>query len=164
MKQLASTEQCHKEKKRNVLEQRYLRDITFKCDEKPLTGSWANTNRERNVKAKQLWQQRSTLTFPATGSRGTEACGPHGKNSASQGGSASDHEHREAIQRSQEHTQKHNEKLNRVIEKRTKQILELKYTMNEMKKKKRTLIEGLNIRVVQTEECELKDRTSETVQ
>lgn len=55
---------CHKEKKRNVLEQRYLRDITFKCNEKSLTGSWVNTKHERNAKTKQLWQcQRSTLIF-----------------------------------------------------------------------------------------------------
>ena len=64
VKQLTSTEQCHKEKKRNVLEQRYLRDITFKCNKKSLTGSWVNTKHERNAKTKQLWQcQRSTLIF-----------------------------------------------------------------------------------------------------
>ena len=48
--------------------------------------------------------------------------------------------------------------------KRTKQILELKYTMNEMKGKKIPLIEGINIRMVQTEECELEDKTSEIIQ
>ena len=59
---------------------------------------------------------------------------------------------------------KQSEKCNRVIEKLkgTKKIL--KYTMNEMKKKNNTLIEGLNIRMVQTEECELEDRTSEIIQ
>ena len=37
--------------------------------------------------------------------------------------------------------------------------------MNEMKKKNnKTLTEGLNIRMVQTEECELEDRTSEITQ
>ena len=39
VKRLTSTKQCHKEKKRNVLEQSYLRDITFKCNEKSLAGS-----------------------------------------------------------------------------------------------------------------------------
>ena len=64
VKQLTSTGQCHNEKKRNVLEQSYLRDITFKRNEKSLTGFWVNTKHERNVKIKQLWQcQRSTLIF-----------------------------------------------------------------------------------------------------
>lgn len=64
VKQLTSIKQCHKLKKRNVLEQRYLKDITFKCNEKSLTGSWVNTKHERNMKTKQLWQcQRSTLIF-----------------------------------------------------------------------------------------------------
>ena len=158
---------CHKEKKRNVLEQRYLRDITFKCHEKSLTGSWVNSKHERNAKTKQLWQrQRSSVTLPMTDSKDVGIQGLHGRElrrlEEAQWATINTEKPFDNLRNT---TWKQSEKFNRVIEKlkRTKKILERKYTMNEKKKKKKTLIEGLN-RMFQTEECELEDRTSEIIQ
>lgn len=48
-KQLTLIVKCYKEKKRNVLEQRCLRDITFKCNERSLVESWIKTKRKASA-------------------------------------------------------------------------------------------------------------------